>query len=454
MSRDERNGPDRPAVKQESQDDDKGQNIRDVPPAMSLSQSDEQADTTQELAQVESSTDGIDSNAEQEMPLEFWDELRAKAAQQTDDAQDLRQIPAHQAQDSLRPEVTQSESAAEEADAAPLGTTQTNIQPSPALPAQRQLQLTSLQAAKDWQNPRIPVGVPEDDDVDEVDADARTWVHRILDAYDAQWRNEVDTSTTSGSTDISEEAKKEEWSRVQREGFEETKSALQQTDGTKLQQSKAWLLFGEVINVHRFGHTVIGKKKINKVDHDIKCSDRLKTVIALLEDITRVRAHLISTSTPMDLGFIAACPTHCRKQRISDIWSNLGKKVRSRKRSSAAANLQDDADGEDNDAERSEPQTPVSAGSGYPPHPPWHQPSSRRASTAAGRPSNLESATQTTSVGEEGDEAVGERVSAPGPGITSKIKYEGAGTEQEPIDLESRKIKTEGTEEEPIGLGD
>lgn len=234
MSTIPREGQGPPAIKLESQVNTDGRSIRDMPPVTLLPPNEEHENTTQTLAPPESSADDIGSSS----VLGYQDTLRrqmnGQAIQSTTDAQDLKQISEMQQQVSgIRdgPLAQGPRRKAEEAGITPDSAATAAPQQSP-----EQLLFRSNPAADAHQN-RLHVDIPVDDDVDEVVAKNEQYVIRILNAYNEDYRREMEGLGKKHK--FTKEYYQNKWDEWQARALKEVNDELKSSAGKNLREIRA-----------------------------------------------------------------------------------------------------------------------------------------------------------------------------------------------------------------------
>lgn len=182
--------------------------------------------------------------------------------------------------------------------------------------------------------PRAPVDT-HDDDVDEVEASAETHVRDIMRAVNTAEYREPQRRQPKKALSKEDSARWEKW---QSDNQKDVETILKgnhvhnakhgMTDVMKGVECRAWLLYGEVVKVHRVGYRLV-----NGPDPTSKCSVRLRSVIQQLRFYSVVRKDFLQY---MKFEIFAASPEAYGVDKVKSCWSN-GKRNHRAKRSANEA---------------------------------------------------------------------------------------------------------------------
>ena len=168
--------------------------------------------------------------------------------------------------------------------------------------------------------PRAPVDTQEDD-VEDVEVHATTHIRDIMQAVNHAKYREPQRQQPKKELSKKDAARWEEWqSKNHKDVFEILNGRNPQnakhgmTDVIKGVESRAWVLFGEILKVHRDGYRLV-----NKPDTKSKCSVRLQSVIQQLKHYSMVRKDFLQD---MRFDIFATSPEAYAADKVKSCWSN------------------------------------------------------------------------------------------------------------------------------------
>jgi len=133
-----------------------------------------------------------------------------------------------------------------------------------------------------------------------------------------------------------EKALWKKWQALGIKQLTEIHDAPNQLNVVELAEAKAWLVFDQIILVHKHGF-VLSTVTPNA---DLKCSDRLSEAVRVIQEYPTLRKHIFDTNFNGQACEFASGPQYFMNKRIANVWSNEARKPEDKRVKAATAQAQ------------------------------------------------------------------------------------------------------------------
>ena len=182
------------------------------------------------------------------------------------------------------------------------------------------LLITGEQHAKQLAIQRVPLQVQQDDS-EQVVANAHYWIPLIANAFDAAFQAQPDRPEAYTEAGLAE------WTRWQEEHDDKVQALLfAHPEPQALVQACAFLFLTKVLEAHENAQGpihVLRTVAVGGSNPHLKCSDRVRAAITTLETFPIVRYDLMRAERLVDF---AANPKGFGERKVENLWINYAKK--------------------------------------------------------------------------------------------------------------------------------